>query len=162
MAFTASGDLTLTPLRGDGRPLREWLTTFHLATVALDPYTNQSSWVLPTARRILANFRDAAVRTNFLVACGPDDARAFLGPLADEFLVFCDPDRVAIKGLGIEHLPAFVFVRIDATVAAKAEGWDADAWRAVAKEIAETVQWVAPTIPVSGDPTHFAGTPVSA
>src|SRR6056297_1293398 len=39
-------DLTLTPLDvrsgglGDGRPLSEWLTTFHLASVVLDPYTN--------------------------------------------------------------------------------------------------------------------------
>jgi hypothetical protein len=162
MAFTASGDLVLTPLRGDARPLSEWLTTFHLATVALDPYTNQSSWILPTARRILSAFRDAAVRTNFLIACEADDAQAFLGPLADEFLVFCDPDRVAIKGFGLQRLPAFAFVRIDGTVEAKAEGWEAMEWRAVAKAIADTTQWATPAIPSAGDPTHFAGTPVTA
>ena len=30
------------------------------------------------------------------------DARAFLGPLAEEFLVFLDPDRVAVKALGLD------------------------------------------------------------
>ena len=161
MAISASGDLVLTPLHGDPRPLREWLTTFHLACVALDPYTNESSWILPTAQRVLAAFQGAAVRVNFLIACGPDEAEQFLGPLAEEFLVFCDPDRTAIKGLAIQTLPAFVFVRIDATVAACAEGWNVAEWRRVAKEIATTTQWSSPSLPDQGDPTPFAGTAVS-
>ncbi len=162
MAITAPDDLTLTPLHGDPRPLREWLTTFHLASVALDPYTNESSWILPTAKRVLEAFQGAAVRANFLVTCGPDEAQEFLGPLAKEFLVFCDPDRVVVKGLGLKTLPAFVFVRIDGTVAAAAEGWNATEWRAVAKEIATTTQWTAPALPDQGDPTAFAGTPAFA
>jgi hypothetical protein len=162
MAITVPGDLVLTPLHGGSRPLEEWLTTFHLASVVLDPYTNQSAWILPTARRVLQTFRDAAVRVNFLVACGADDAQQFLGPLAEEFLVFLDPDRVAIKAFGLRTLPAFVFVRIDGTVVAAAEGWHPNEWRAVAKEIATTTQWAAPTIPDHGDPTSFTGTPAVA
>jgi hypothetical protein len=50
-------DLVLTSLGGEARPLPEWLTTFHLATVALDPYTNESAWILPTATRILEGLR---------------------------------------------------------------------------------------------------------
>ena len=157
MANDPSGDLQLAPLHGDPRSLEEWLTTFHLASVVLDPYTNQSAWILPTARRILHAFSGAAVRVNFIVTCTPDEAREFLGPLADEFLVFCDPDRVAVKQLGLSALPAFVFVRIDGKVAASAEGWDPAAWRAVARQIATVTQWSAPTIPDQGDPTPFSG-----
>ncbi len=91
MATNPPADLVLSPLGGRARPLVEWLTTFHLATVALDPYTNESSWILDTAARILRDFSGAAVRVNFLITCGPDEARQFLGPLAEEFLVFCDP-----------------------------------------------------------------------
>jgi len=36
-------DITLSPLVGEAKTLRQWLTTFHLGTVVLDPYTNESS-----------------------------------------------------------------------------------------------------------------------
>ena len=159
MATDPSGDLLLTPLHGDPRSLSEWLTMFHLASVVIDPYTNQSSWILPPARRILHAFKGAAVRVNFLITCGPDEAREFLGPLADEFLVFCDPDRAAVKSLGLKVLPAFVFVRGDGEVTAAAEGWDPAAWKAVAKSIAEVTSWSAPVIPAATDPSPFHGTP---
>ena len=162
MASNPPADLVLTPLGGDGRPLEEWLTTFHLGSVILDPYTNESAWVLETGARILAELRGAAVRVNLLLTCDADDARAFLGPLADEFLVFLDPDRLAVKALGLSTLPAFVFVRIDGTVPAAAEGWNPAEWRAVADAIATTTQWSKPTIPSPGDPAAFAGTPALA
>ncbi len=160
MATNPPADLTLSPLGGDARPLHEWLTTFHLATVALDPYTNESSWILDTAARILRSFRGAAVRVNFLITCSPDDAKQFLGPLAEEFLVFCDPDRTAVKGLGLGTLPAFVFVRTDGTVPAVAEGWSPAEWRKVSEAIASTTAWSKPAIPTATDPSAFAGTPV--
>lgn len=159
MATNPSLDVVLSPLGREGRPLREWLTTFHLASVVIDPYTNESAWILDTAARILRDFAGAAVRVNFLITCGEDDARAFLGPLAEEFLVFCDPDRVMVKALGLETLPAFVFVRSDGTVPAAAEGWSAPAWRQVAQEIARTTAWSVPRIPAPGDPVAFQGTP---
>ena len=162
MATNPAPDTVLTPLGGDPRPLEEWLTTFHMASVVLDPYTNESSWILDTAARILAGFRGAAVRVNLLLTCGADDARAYLGPLAEEFLVFCDPDRAAVKAMGLTSLPAFVFLRIDGTIAAVAEGWNPNTWREVAEEIARTTSWTKPTIPVIGDPGAFAGTPAVA
>ena len=64
------------------------------------------------------------------------EAEEFLGPLAQEFLVFCDPDRTAVKSLGLSSLPAFVVVRGDGKVAGAAEGWDPAAWKSVAKAIA--------------------------
>ena len=157
MASDLPGDLVLQTLRGDGRPLNEWLTTFHLASVVIDPYTVESAWVLETAARIMRAFMGAAVRVNFLVTADAEDARAFLGPLADEFLVFCDPDRTAVKALGLARLPAFVFIQEDGTVPAAAEGWDPKAWRAVAATIADTTAWSKPAIPVAGDPVAFAG-----
>jgi hypothetical protein len=162
MATNPPGDLVLTPLHGDPRPLDDWLTTFHLASVVLDPFTNESAWILDTAARILRGFQGAAVRANFLLTCTADEAVQFLGPLAKEILVFCDPDRAAVKALGLKTLPAFVFLRIDRTVAAVAEGWNALEWRAVAKEVATTTQWSAPAIPVDGDPVSYAGTPALA
>jgi len=159
VASNPPADLVLSPVGGDPRPLSQWLTTFHLASVVLDPYTNESAWILDTAARILADFRGAAVRVNFLLTCGPDDAKQFLGPLADEFLVFCDPDRIAVKALGLDALPAFVFVRIDSTVQAAAEGWDPLAWRDVAHTIAKATAWSSPVVPEDGDPAAYAGTP---
>ena len=150
-------DLNLAPLGGDARPLEEWLTTFHLATVALDPYTNESSWILATATRILEGLRGSDARVNFLVTADADDAKAFLGPLTERFLVFTDPDRLAVKALGLTQLPAFVFIRVDGTVPAATEGWSAPAWRAVAEAVADATAWNAPDIPIVGDPGPFHG-----
>lgn len=170
MATNPPLDLNLTPLgrpgisgQGDeGRPLSTWLTTFHLASVVIDPYTNESSWILKTAARILHNFQGAAVRVNFIITCGHDEAKQFLGPLTDEYLVFVDPDRVAVKALGLSELPAFVFIQSDGTVPAAAEGWDPLTWKAVAATIAEVTSWNEPTIPAAGDPVAFQGTPALA
>ena len=152
-------DVTLTPLSGDARPLREWLMTFHLASVVVDPYTNESAWILKTASRIMNQFAGAGVRVSFILACGADDARSFLGPLADEFLVFTDPDRSVIRALGLTELPAFVLVRGDGTIPAADQCWSADTWREVSNEIATLVSWSKPTIPAPGDPGAFRGTP---
>jgi len=149
----------LSPLGGEARPLADWLTTFHLASVVLDPYTNESSWILPTARRILDGFRGSDARVNFVVTAEADDARAFLGPLVDEFLVFIDPERVAVKALGLEGLPALVLIQVDGTVPAAAEGWNPAEWRKVAAAIARVSAWKAPDIPALGDPGPFHGSP---
>lgn len=142
--------------------MSEWLTTFHLAIVALDPYTNESSWILRTATRILEALRGSDARVSLLVTAPEDDVKMFLGPLTRQFLVFVDDDRSAVKALGLEQLPAFVFLRVDGTVPATAEGWDPTEWRAVAESIAETTAWEPPDIPVLGDPGPFHGTPALA
>jgi hypothetical protein len=70
-------ELNLTPLTADGlgqaRPIMDWLTTFHLASVVLDPYTNESSWVLRAATRVLEQFRSSHARINFIVTAGEMD-----------------------------------------------------------------------------------------
>lgn len=152
-------DLVLTPAGKEGRTLREWLTTFHLASVVLDPYTNESSWILETAVRIMRQFSGAAVRVNFVMTCDADDARAFLGPYADEFLVYCDPDRTAVRALGLTELPAFVLIQANGTIPAAAQGWAAADWKEVAAQVASLTSWSKPTIPAPGDPGAFRGTP---
>lgn len=154
-----SQDLVLTPIGREGRTLREWLMMFHLATVVLDPYTNESSWILETAVRIMRQFSGAAVRVNFLMTCDADDARAFLGPYADEFLVFCDPDRAIVGALGISEVPAFVLIQSNGTVPVAAQGWTPAEWKEVANHVATLTAWTKPTIPAPGDPGSFRGTP---
>jgi len=159
VATKLPNDLLLRPLNGEPRDLDEWLTTFHLASVIVDPYTNESSWVLKTAVRILEGFRGSHARVNFVVTANEDDARRFMGPLAERFLVFCDPDRSVAKALRISTLPAFAFIRVDGEAVATAEGWHAQEWHAVAEEIAATTHWSSPLIPAPGDPGPFAGSP---
>ncbi len=152
-------DIKLTTIGGESRQLEEWVTTFHLASVVLDPYTNESSWVLQSAVRILEAFRGADVRVNLVLTCSADEAARFLGPLVAKFLVFCDPDRTFVRGLGVKTLPAFVFIRGDGSVQAAAQGWVPADWRHVAKVIADNTSWIPPAIPVAGDPSPFHGTP---
>jgi hypothetical protein len=152
-------DLVLTPLEGEGRTLREWLTTFHIALVALDPYTNESSWVLDTAARIIGIFRQADVRVGWLIAADADGARQFLGPLAREFFTLLDPQREAIKALGLERLPALVHIGQDLTVVGAAEGWDPAAWKVITDRLGHQMSWTRPVIPERGDPSPFSGTP---
>ena len=152
-------DISLTPLAGEARTLREWLTTFHMASVVLDPFTNESSWILETAVRIMRQFSGAAVRVNFIITCDSADARAFLGPYADEFLVYCDPDRAAVKALGLTELPAFLVIQGNGAIPACAQGWASADWKEVAAKVATLTSWSKPTIPAPGDPGTFRGTP---
>ena len=98
-------------------------------------------------------------RMTLLVTADAQDARSFLGPYADQFLVFCDPHRTAVKAMELTQIPAFVFVTVDGTIEAKAEGWNAHEWLEVTKVISVTTKWRPPTIPVASDPGPFAGSP---
>jgi hypothetical protein len=151
-------DLELAAITGATRPITEWVTNFHLAIVALDPFTLESSWILETAARILSRYREADVRCAFLVTGTADEARQFLGPYAREYLVFVDPDRGVAKGLGLATLPAFLHVNQAHQVEAVAEGWAPEAWHAVAEHLSDRMDWTVPIIPDTGDPTPFAGT----
>jgi hypothetical protein len=137
--------------------LEQQLTTFQLAVVVLDPFTNESSWLLESAGRILFHFREADVRIAFLLTSTAEEARQFLGPWTDRLLVFADPDRELPRALGLNELPAFVHIRQDLAVLGVAQGWDPYEWRTVAEGIAASNRWSAPTIPLPGDPTPFAG-----
>ncbi len=155
VATTISTDVQLTPLTGKGRSLREWLTTFHLAVVALDPFANEGAWVLPMAERVLTHFGQADVRVGLLLPASASECRMFLGPIVNNLLVFPDPDSVIIKAFGIERLPAFVHIAMDGTVDGKAEGWKPREWQAVADNLARVTGWSSPVVERDGDPAPF-------
>lgn len=162
MPTQVPADVPLTSLQGgDTRPIQEWTTTFQLGLVVLDPYTHESAWILETAGRILRHYYESDCRTAFLVTADAEDARRFLGPWTAETMVFVDPDRVAVRGMGLEALPAFVHVDQSNTVVSKAEGWDPSEWRAVAAELSRILSWARPTIPDVGDPAPFPGSPAA-
>jgi hypothetical protein len=158
VATDPPADLRLSPITGEERTLEQQLTTFQLAMVVLDPFTNESSWLLETAGRILFHFREADVRIAFLLTCTAEEARQFLGPWTQRVLVFADPGRDLPRAIDLNELPAFVHIRQDRTLVGVAEGWDPHEWRLVAEGIAAANRWTAPTIPLPGDPTPFAGT----
>ncbi|MHB8465466.1 MAG: hypothetical protein ACYDH6_09580 [Acidimicrobiales bacterium] len=159
MVQSPSPDTLLRPLTGPARPVSQYLTMFHMLLVAVDPYTNESAWIIETAGRVLSTFSQADCRVGWLVTASPDEARAFLGPWADQFSTFADPDRDMIKGLGLARLPALVHLGMDGAVSGAAEGWRPHQWRDVADELARVLSWKAPGIPVAKDPAPYEGTP---
>lgn len=156
---SAPADLELAALGAEPRALSEWVTTFHLVMVVIDPYTDQSAWILPTANRVLSTFRGADCRVAWLVTADETDAKAFLGPLATEVLTLCDPNRVAVKALGLDSLPALVHVRQDLAVVGAAQGWNPHEWQQVTDNLGTLMSWSKPVLPAPGDPTPFSGSP---
>ena len=153
--MTVSPELLLKPLDGEGRTLREWLVTFHLAFVALDPFTNEGAWILPVATRVMTEFSQADVRTALVVTATPDECRTFLGPWVNSLLVFPDPDRKIIDSFELPRLPALVHVAMDASVAGLATGWNPPEWQKVVDHLAEVTAWIPPSLPAPGDPGPF-------
>jgi hypothetical protein len=154
-------EMTLTAIGGEPRTVAEWLTTFQLLTVVLDPYTNESAWLLPTAARVLHEFKGADCRVSWTVTADEQDAKRFLGPLADEFLTFVDPDRKFVEELGLERTPALVYVRQDLAVIGKAEGWDPQEWQDLGALVGKVNSWSSITLPKAGDPGPFPGAPAA-
>lgn len=135
------------------------VSMFHLLLVVLDPYTYESSWILETAGRILEQFREADCRSAFLVTADAEDAATFLGPWAKRQMVFTDPERTTVKGLGIERIPALIHIGNDASVIGKAENWDPDGWREITDNLATMMSWSRPVFPIDGDPVPYEGSP---
>ncbi len=154
---TLPADLELHPIGGETRTLEEQTALFHLVLVAIDPYTNESAWLLETAGRILENFIGADCRVAWLVTAPEEDAETFLGPWAERILTFCDPDRIAVKGLGIERIPAIVHVGNDLSEIGHADGWDPPAWKHITDNLARMMSWSRATYPKPGDPVAFEG-----
>lgn len=152
-------DLKIQPAGRDAVRIIDQLSMFHLVLVVLDPYTYESSWILETGGRILDVFREADCRAAFLVTADEEDAKQFLGPWAERQMVFCDPDRTTVEGLGIERIPALVHIGNDGTIIGKAEDWDPPAWREITDNVAEMMAWSRPTVPQAGDPVPFKGSP---
>ena len=159
MANDPPPDLVLSPIKGDARTVREWLTTFHLVFVAFDPRAKESGWLLPTASRILSTFEQADCRVAFLVTGDADQARRFLGRWADEILTFADPDREAVRAFGLQRLPALVHLGISGSIVGIAEGWKPLEWRKVTANLARLMAWSAPVVPGARDPGPFEGSP---
>lgn len=153
----APSDLPLTPISGTATTLQQWLTTFHFVAVVLDPFAHESAWLLPTVARTLRVYSDADCRVALIVTGSAEESRQFLGPYADEFLTFADPDRQVIVGLDITHLPALVHIRQDLTVAGSAEGWNPPEWREVTESLSAAMKWSKPVIPGPRDPAPFSG-----
>ena len=130
-----------------------------LLFVALDPFTNESAWILDTGVRLLNTFIQSDCTVAWLVTGSPDECRAFLGPWADRITTFSDPDRTVVKSLGLESLPALVHLAMDATVIAAAEGWHPREWAAVTNGVARAVSWTGPHLPGPKDPAPYDGTP---
>ena len=159
MVTQVAADTKLTAVGGESRPISEWTTTFQLLTVVLDPYTEQSAWLLETVGRILHNFRGADVRVAWTVTAKEPDAKRFLGPWADEFLTFADPERQLVQALDLQQLPALVYIRQDLAVVGTAQGWDPEEWEQLGQLVGKVNSWSYPKLPAAGDPGAFAGSP---
>ena len=160
MATNPPADLVLTPISGRARTVREWLTTFHLLFVAVDPNGLRSKWIVPTAARVLSEYEQADCRVAWLVTGDAGDARRLLGRWATEIMTFTDPELVAVQAFGITTLPAIVHLNMDLTVVNAVEGWDPPAWKTLTTELSRHMSWSRPHIPAPGDPGPFAGGPL--
>ncbi|MGH9038696.1 MAG: hypothetical protein ACRDZ3_00535, partial [Acidimicrobiia bacterium] len=146
----------LTTLRGVTRTIDGWTTSFHLALTILPGRPEASAWVR-VGRRIAQVLGGSDCRPAFLVIGNERSARRVLGADADTGLCFLDPEGTAVKGLGVERVPAFIYVRLDNTVGSAAEGWDPDAWDDAVARLAKEMAWTKPLIPAPGDPAPFPG-----
>ncbi len=160
MATNPPPDLVLSSISGGARTVRQWLVTFHLLFVAVDPDNDRSSWIVPTAARVLTGYEQADCRVAWLVAGTAPDARRFLGRWASEILTFADPDLDAVRAFGLGSLPAVVHVAMDGSVVNAVEGWDPAEWRRLTAELSRIVGWSRPVIPLPSDPGPFAGAPL--
>ncbi len=150
----------LTPLTGKGYRLSAYLVQYELLLAVVDPYTQQSAWLLKTAARVLETFDQADCRVAFVVAgANADESREFLGPFATRILTFPDVDRSIVKALALEQLPALVHITNDGSVVNAAQGWDASEWQTVTDVVASMNHWTGPVLPGVGDPGNFSGTP---
>jgi hypothetical protein len=152
-------DVKLTAVGGRTATIAEWTTTFQLLTVVIDPYTHESAWLLETAGRVLANFRGADCRVAWTVTADERDAKRFLGPWAEEFLTFADPDRELVKALELEQLPALAYIRQDLAIVGTAQGWNPEEWEHLGALVGKVNSWSHPNLPAAGDPGPFKGSP---
>lgn len=154
---SAPEELVLDSVRGQGYVVRDWLTSYPLLMVALDPYTHESAWILETAGRFLRHFSPADVRTAWLCATDDEGCKQFLGPWQEEFLTFADPEKDAIKALGFDRLPGLCVINPDLSVE-MSNGWDPESWRTITANLARMLSWSRPMVPRPGDPLPFQGT----
>jgi hypothetical protein len=143
--------LQLATSKGVSRTLDDWSTMFQMCLVILPDRPEAAQWI-PVAQRIFAVLGDSDCRTAYVVTGSAMIAERILGPEESRVATFVDPDKTLVTSLGLEHLPAFVFLRQDTTVGAAAEGWDPGEWQVVAKEIARAMAWSVPDVAPPGEP----------
>ena len=143
--------LQLATSKGVSRTLDDWSTMFQMCLVILPDRPEAAQWV-PVAQRIFAVLGDSDCRTAYVVTGTPMIAQRILGDEEAKATTFVDPDRTLVKSLGLERLPAFVFLRQDTTVGASAEGWDPQEWQNVAKTISKAMAWSVPDLAPPGEP----------
>lgn len=159
MVTQVAEDTKLTAIGGQTRTIEEWTTTFQLLTVVIDPYTHESAWLLETAGRVLANFKGADCRVAWTVTADERDAKRFLGPWAEEFLTFADPERELVAALELERLPALAYIRQDLAIVGTAQGWNPPEWEHLCQLVGKVNSWSHPSLPGNGDPGPFPGSP---
>ncbi len=159
---TVPADLVLHPIGGEERTMAELTSLFHLVLVAIDPYEYESSWILPTAGRILTEFDGADCRVAWLVTAEEDDAKAFLGPWADRILTFCDPNRIAVNAIGLTEIPSLVHIETDLSILGIGPGWTPGTWKPITDNLAKMMSWSKAIYPKPSDPAPFSGSPVGA
>lgn len=148
--------IQLTTIDGETRSLDDWTTTFHLCLVIL-PSRPEASAYVPAAERIFSVFSGADCRTAYLVVGNKRAATRVLGEAAGKRLVYCDPDGLLVKSLGLHLLPALAHLRQDTSLAAVAEGWQPKEWNAVTSGLAKAMSWTKPMLPGPHDPAPFDG-----
>lgn len=151
MAKNPDPTLELATSKGVSRTLDDWSTMFQLCLVILPDRPEASAWI-PIARRIFDVLGDSDCRTAYVVTSTAAIAQRILGDEEAKVTTFVDPDRTLVGSLGLEHLPAFVFLRQDTTVGAATEGWDPAAWQQVAKDVAKAMAWSVPEVAPPGEP----------
>ena len=159
MAKNPDPSLALTTSAGVTRTVDDWSTMFQLCLVVLPGRSEGTAWI-PVAERIFATFGDADCKCAFVVAGSAEVARRMLGPVECDVMTFVDPDLELVTSLGLERLPAFVFLRQDTSLAASAEGWDPGDWQRVARQVAKAMAWTVPEVRGAGDPPRNGGWPV--
>ncbi len=159
MAKNPDPSLALATSTGVSRTVDDWSTMFQLCLVVLPGRSEGTAWI-PVARRIFATFGDADCTCAFVVAGSAEVARRMLGPAERDVMTFVDPDLELVASLGLERLPAFVFLRQDTSLAASAEGWNPGEWQQVARQVAKAMAWTVPEVHGSGDPSPTEGWPV--
>ncbi len=147
-------------LAGTEYKLRDWLTSYPLLLVAIDPYTAQSSWILDTAVRIFRHFQPADIRVGWICTGDVEATKAFLGPLAEEFLTISDPKAELCKELGIGVLPSLVHIRVDGFTQ-HADSWDPQVWTKVTDWVATIAAWSKINLGVGPDPVAYEGTRIA-
>lgn len=160
MAKNPDPTLELSTSKGVSRTLDDWSTMFQLCLVILPDRPEAAAWVT-VAQRIFDVLGDSDCRTAYVVTGSALIARRILGDDEDTQATFIDPDRTLVHSLGLERLPALVFLRQDTTVGASAEGWDPAEWQAVAREVAKAMAWSVPELAPAGEaiPAPTAGWP---